>query len=50
MVVEKNMGQSLQRPETPVIVQFDRGGCIVLPLGGPTGADASGSPDGGVRS
>src|SRR5262249_36612907 len=32
LVIEKNMGQALRPSETPVVVQFEPGGCIVLPL------------------
>jgi ABC-type Fe3+/spermidine/putrescine transport system ATPase subunit len=48
LVVEKNVGQSLKRPETPVSVQFDPYGCIVLPLVGSTGGDDFGRTDRGI--
>jgi putative spermidine/putrescine transport system ATP-binding protein/putrescine transport system ATP-binding protein len=40
LVVEKNVGQLLQPPETPVVVRFDPRGCIVLPAAGSADADA----------
>ena len=49
LVVEKNVGQSLQPPETPVVVRFDPRGCIVLPAAGSTGAEAPERPDPEVR-